>query len=177
MITPRQHADRKWPSWWEGRAGGAGARLLLLLEHLDRGAAGAVRDDAAGGVVVRLAGAVGLGVHRPPRQRAAAGRAAAGGGKRRLTMACCGQRRAAAVARTAARPASGGRAPASVPRPAATPARASAGVMIRYVERAPIQLLGPRTGRIYRFSGAAPLQLVAAPDVPTLLMMSQFRRA
>jgi hypothetical protein len=94
-------------------------------------------------------------------------------------MACCGQRRAAAVARTAGRPAAGGVAPSPVPRPAVAPApvRASAGVMIRYLERAPIQLMGPRTGRIYRFSGAAPLQLVATPDVPTLLMMSQFRRA
>ena len=91
-------------------------------------------------------------------------------------MACCGQRRAAAVARGAANPAAVGRAPAPLPRLPVVAARGTAGAMIRYVGSAPIQLMGPRTGRIYRFSGAAPLQLVSTADVPTLLMMRQFRR-
>lgn len=50
-------------------------------------------------------------------------------------------------------------------------------INLRYVERSPIQVRGPITGRTYEFSGSRPVQDVDARDAATLLRTRFFRRA
>lgn len=54
---------------------------------------------------------------------------------------------------------------------------AAAGTLaLRYLARSPVLVHGPRTGRPYRFSGAAPVQAVARADADALLASGHFQR-
>ena len=107
-------------------------------------------------------------------------------------MGCCGQKRAlltrppaptgAPAAVVAARPAPAGRAAPAPPGPARpVPARSSAStalqgmVTLRYLERSPILVMGPATGRQYNFSAGDPLQSVDGRDVAALVRTRFFR--
>jgi hypothetical protein len=63
------------------------------------------------------------------------------------------------------------------PRPAALKGAAPVGILIRYLQRTPVRVVGPSTGRLYQFSGSAPLQIVAAQDAQALLRTSLFRKS
>jgi hypothetical protein len=47
---------------------------------------------------------------------------------------------------------------------------------LRYLQEAPIRVVGPVTGRPYAFSGARPLQMVDPRDAEALGRASLFRR-
>ena len=93
-------------------------------------------------------------------------------------MSCCGQRRAAITA--PAKPANNQTLARPAPRPprAAVPGGAAApvGVLVRYLQRTPVRVTGRSTGRLYQFSGSAPLQIVAVQDAQALLATPLFRR-
>ena len=107
-------------------------------------------------------------------------------------MPCCGQGRAQLKAATNAIPRQNARTTATPPpiespraRPieqpkaaAATPspARAHHEVALRYLAQSSVIVIGPISGRQYRFSGAAPIQRVARCDLASLLATGQFRR-
>ena len=109
-------------------------------------------------------------------------------------MGCCGQKRAAMSSTGAparpTNPISALRAPPTPtsgppavnheharPTPAAPAFNGFSTVLLRYMETSPIQILGPATGRAYRFSGAAPLQPISAQDAQGMLATRYFRRA
>jgi hypothetical protein len=48
-------------------------------------------------------------------------------------------------------------------------------VTLRYLAGAPIQVTGPATRTVYRFSREAPLQRIARADVEPLLASGHFR--
>jgi hypothetical protein len=50
-------------------------------------------------------------------------------------------------------------------------------INLRYIERSPIQVRGPITGRMYEFSPSQPIQPIDARDVATLLRTRFFLRA
>jgi len=93
-------------------------------------------------------------------------------------MGCCGQGRAELRGMTT--PA----APTTGPeRPVAAAATARpvegvgvGGIMLRYLERSPIQARGPVTGRQYAFSGEQPVRAVDRRDAEGLLQTGFFRR-
>lgn len=89
-------------------------------------------------------------------------------------MGCCGEKRAA-LRKEPLPP----QAPAVRPAPGPAPPVVQAGrqhVAIRYLERSPILVRGPVTGREYTFSGAHPDQAVDTRDAPALLKTRFFRR-
>ena len=107
-------------------------------------------------------------------------------------MPCCGQKREALrnSARTMAGPAPTPAAPkapgfqrspppAPAPpavQPAQTPPGAShAVVLLEYLQRSPVRVRGPISGREYEFSAASRTQRVAAADAPALLRSGFFR--
>jgi hypothetical protein len=47
---------------------------------------------------------------------------------------------------------------------------------LRYLQQAPIRVLGPATGRAYAFSGSRPVQMVDARDAEILGRAALFRR-
>jgi hypothetical protein len=105
--------------------------------------------------------------------------------KRRHTMGCCGHRRAVigAAPLTNPRPAAA-MPPGPAPRPASTFARTpapapptAASTKLHYLERSPILVHGPVTGRPYAFSGERPVQVVDGRDADVLLQTRFFRRA
>lgn len=59
----------------------------------------------------------------------------------------------------------------------ATSSAAYAAVMLHYLERSPILVQGPVTGRPYEFSGARPDQSVDVRDAEALLRTRFFRKA
>ncbi len=94
-------------------------------------------------------------------------------------MPCCGQRRAAIAARPPNSPVPKpppAPTPPPPPRPGTLKGAAPVGILIRYLQRTPVRVVGPSTGRLYQFSGSAPLQIVAAQDAQALLRTSLFRR-
>lgn len=52
----------------------------------------------------------------------------------------------------------------------------SADVLIEFLERSPVLLEGPKTGRVYRFSGQSPVQAVDEQDATELVRSRFFRR-
>jgi hypothetical protein len=46
---------------------------------------------------------------------------------------------------------------------------------LRYLQEAPIRVLGPATGRAYAFSGARPVQMVDSRDAQLLARATLFR--
>lgn len=56
-------------------------------------------------------------------------------------------------------------------------AGAAPGVRLRYLERSPVLVRGPVTGRQYEFSGSRPVQRVDGRDAEALLRTGFFRRA
>ena len=99
-------------------------------------------------------------------------------------MGCCGQKRDTLKSAPAigARPAPShlpgptreSRSP-ELPKPGSTgPAYAVVG--LRYLERTPIRVRGPVTGREYSFSGAHPVQAVDTRDADALLRTRFFRK-
>lgn len=76
-------------------------------------------------------------------------------------------------------PASGDRpaTPASAPEAVSSGVPAYLSVRLRYLERSPILVRGPETGRQYRFSATEPLQTVDPRDAPALLRSGFFRQA
>ena len=94
-------------------------------------------------------------------------------------MSCCGQKRAAIAAKPPnnPQPARTQEPAPPAPRPAALRGAAPVGTMIRYLQRTPVRVVGQSTGRMYQFSGSAPLQIVALQDAQALLRTSLFRRA
>jgi hypothetical protein len=84
-------------------------------------------------------------------------------------MSCCGARRAAFVQAHAIRPA-----PAPAPRPGA--GAPPAGVELDYRGPVPMVLLGPVSGRVYRFSRAPDRVDIDPSDGPALLRSDWFRR-
>jgi len=61
--------------------------------------------------------------------------------------------------------------------PAAAPAPVpSSSVAIRYLEKSPIRVRGPVTGRYYDFSGSRSVQVVDSRDAPPLLRTRFFRQ-
>jgi hypothetical protein len=53
----------------------------------------------------------------------------------------------------------------------------SSSMTVRYVEKSPVLVRGPATGRQYEFSGAHPTQNVDSRDAEALLRTRFFRRA
>ncbi|HSZ51539.1 MAG TPA: hypothetical protein VK801_08195 [Caulobacteraceae bacterium] len=47
---------------------------------------------------------------------------------------------------------------------------------LRYLQQAPIRVLGPATGRAYAFSGSRPVQMVDVRDAEILGRAALFRR-
>jgi hypothetical protein len=107
-------------------------------------------------------------------------------------MPCCGQGRAELRASTNATPRQNARTAVNTPaikssgaRPveqreatatAALPPAAHGEVALRYLAQSSIIVVGPVSGRQYRFSGAAPIQRVARADQASLLATGHFRR-
>lgn len=61
--------------------------------------------------------------------------------------------------------------------PVAVPAQSlSSSVSLRYLERSPILVRGPITGRHYQFSAAQPVQPVDSRDADALVRTRFFRR-
>jgi hypothetical protein len=101
-------------------------------------------------------------------------------------MGCCGSRRAQAAqaaqavprAAAAARPVAAAPGPNGYARvPTGIRGRGAAGggaVVLRYRERARVQVRGPVTGRVYEFSAGQPTQPVDARDAQTLLRTRLF---
>ncbi|TVR98543.1 MAG: hypothetical protein EA406_06465 [Rhodospirillales bacterium] len=59
---------------------------------------------------------------------------------------------------------------------AAPPAAGAGGtILVRYTEHSPVVVRGTVSGRVYMFSGAAPLQQVDARDASQLLRSRFFR--
>lgn len=111
-------------------------------------------------------------------------------------MACCGQKRSQIAVRVAPRRQNTSPSPPPSLSPSPSPSRSRSpspsssarvagpgqsgrplvGILVRYLESAAFAVVGPRTGRTYRFSASSRVQLVAAPDAAALLAMRQFRR-
>jgi hypothetical protein len=99
-------------------------------------------------------------------------------------MGCCGQKRQAMKS-----PSTPGTKPAS-PQPRQTPRQprsphqptpgltgpTHSSVSLRYLERSPILVRGPATGREYSFSGTHPVQPVDARDAEAFLRTRFFRK-
>lgn len=66
--------------------------------------------------------------------------------------------------------------PSKAPQTRGTTGFAYSSVNLRYLERSPILVLGPATGRRYEFSGAKPVQSVDTRDLEALLRTRFFRR-
>jgi len=77
-------------------------------------------------------------------------------------VGCCGQGRAAVRAQGAGAPTGRGPSP-------------PAGAALRYTGAQRVRVRGAVTGRVYEFTGGAPL-VVAASDVPTLVRTGLFAR-
>ena len=108
-------------------------------------------------------------------------------------MGCCGQKRvllrsppspngSPAPVSTARQPAPARTLMPVIPPPAApAPARSSGStapeeaVTLRYLERSPILVHGPATGRRYNFSAGSPLQTVDKRDAAVLMRTRFFR--
>jgi hypothetical protein len=82
-----------------------------------------------------------------------------------MSMGCCGQGRAALRQAMAAS------------HPSEVPDRTVARVLVRYKAQAPVTIRGVNTGRMYRFDGENPQQLVEAGDAQALLASRFFARA
>ena len=101
---------------------------------------------------------------------------------------CCGDKRAALARRfqETALPAAdatakegGAVTPAVQPTPAfsAAPLNVGQALPVRYLERSPVRVRGPVTGREYEFSAAHPVRAVDAQDAKPLLRTRFFTRA
>jgi hypothetical protein len=77
---------------------------------------------------------------------------------------------ATATPRPSARPPT----PDARPRPAP---RAAPAILVHYIEKTHVTVIGPSSGRRYQFSPGAPFQLVLTQDAGALLQLRQFRRA
>lgn len=63
------------------------------------------------------------------------------------------------------------------PNPTGAPEAPFAGLTpLRYLQEAPIRVIGPATGRAYAFSGARPVQMVDSRDAVALGRAALFRR-
>ena len=100
-------------------------------------------------------------------------------------MGCCGQKREALRDSESSTP-------RTVPAPVTPPAHPSLGatitpvawagpvdspVAVRYLERSPVLVRGPATGRVYEFSSADAVQSVDGRDASALLRTRFFSRA
>jgi hypothetical protein len=101
-------------------------------------------------------------------------------------MGCCGQRREETKRAAMPSPArrsdgagySAGAAPVVPPRQRVDSRHeyAPTSVRLRYLERSPILVKGPASGKEYRFSGADPVQIVDLRDADALLRTGFFSR-
>ena len=97
---------------------------------------------------------------------------------------CCGQSRHQAAATSspqptvASTPAIGSRAPAphSPARPAPSNVQPEAAVTLQYRDRSAVSVVGPVTGKRYRFLAGASMQAVQRQDAEALLATGLFRR-
>lgn len=108
-------------------------------------------------------------------------------------MGCCGQgRKAVATLRTARAHAPVANAPSAAssgtlrppdpadpaaPRPARPVLPDGPAILVRYLARVPVRIVGAATGRRYDFRPEAPLRLVAREDAVILLGSPSFRLA
>lgn len=61
--------------------------------------------------------------------------------------------------------------------PPTPPMAPNSAVTLRYLDRQPVRMQGPVTGRFYQFSASQPVQSVDARDAVSLLNNRLFRRA
>lgn len=59
--------------------------------------------------------------------------------------------------------------------PPPTAATSSSLAALRYLQAAPIRVVGPATGRVYAFSGSRPLQMIDVRDAQLLARSALFR--
>ncbi len=93
-------------------------------------------------------------------------------------MPCCGKSRSGSVNVVPPRNTPPARSPTSAApsRPSPAPAGLSSPVKLRYLEKSPIVVRGPATGRQYDFSAVRPVQAVDVRDADALVRTRFFRR-